>query len=86
MADTVAASFWDGPSRPVMMAADTLAREGAARPSLTCCRAAQKMARRMRPSAVCLPRFKAASMRESSGSEGAAACIVAVVLCCVVLC
>ena len=76
MADTVAASLRDGPSSPVMIAAVTLAREGADPLSLTCCTDAQKMAKRMRPSAVCLLRLRTASMRESSGSLAAAACIL----------
>ncbi len=76
MADTVAPSFKEGPSSPVMMAADTLASEGDAPLLLTCCMDALKIASRMRPSALCLPRTSAASIRESSGSEVAAACIL----------
>jgi hypothetical protein len=76
MADTVAASFKDGPSRPVIMAAHTLATEGAAPLLPTCCNEALKIASRMRPSALCLTRVRAASTRQSSGSPAATACML----------
>lgn len=69
MADTVAASFKEGPSKPEIIAAVTLASDGVLPLLLTCCIEALNIASRMRPSALCLPRVRAASMRDRSGSE-----------------